>query len=141
MATYSITEAMSRVRGLPRRAGYRAAEIMKEEIQKSTHGIGEPMHLADTIKIEERANDTVAVTTNKFTKGPYGIREVGAIITDGRKALELRDDHHFKALHWEDPIGVDHFAHSVGPAKKANPFLKETAKKIRAEIAAKGLSL
>lgn len=140
MATYTITEAMSRVRGLPRRAGYRAAEIMKERIQATTHGPGIPFHLADTIKIEERADDTVAVTTNKFTSGPYGIREVGAIITDGRKALELRDDHHFKALHWEDPIGVDHFAKRVGPAQPNN-FLEYTKEEIKKEIAAKGLSL
>lgn len=132
MATYTITEAMARLKGLPRRVGYRAVEIMKEEITNSTNGPGIPVHLADTVKMEEMANGTITVSTNKYTHGQYGIREVGAIIRKGRPALKPREDHGFKVLHWTDPFGGEHFAKKVGPAEP-NEFVGRTLVRLERE--------
>lgn len=136
MATYTITEVMARLRGLPEKIANRGVEIMKEEVP---YGLGIDGHLRDTITAKKMADNTYTISTHKYTHGYYGIREVGAIVRNGRKPLEPRDDHGFTWLRWENPIGVEHFAKKVGPADP-NDFVKRTQERLEKEVAQKGLS-
>lgn len=145
MATMTITQVLGHLTGLKRNLGNKAAEIMTQRLKETTHGPGDPVHLYETIKVEERANDTVAITTNKYVGGgKYGIREVGAIIRKGRKELWPR---YSRVLEfppppgWDGPIdkktgmAVAHHASKADP----NDFVEYTMQKIREEIAAKGI--
>ena len=136
MATYTITEVMARLRNLPERVAQYAVEVMKEEVP---YGEGRNGHLRDTIKAEKMADGTYTVSTNKYTKGYYGIREVGASVRKGRPGLTVRDDHGFNVLKWRDYNGEWHSAHSVGPADP-NDFVKRTQKRVEDAVAQKGLS-
>ena len=87
MAEFTITECIAKLRRLPEKVAERAAEIMHDEIEATTNGPGIGGHLADTVKIGKYADGSYYVGTNKYTTGPYGIREVGAIIQAGRPEL------------------------------------------------------
>lgn len=133
MATYSITEVMARLRGLPEQMANTAVEIMRDEIKISTHGTGE---LAKSVKAEKTAESTYTISTNKWVGGGiYGIREVGAIIREGRKPLDPR----YKAAlafdpppGWQGPIskktGQAILAHA-GPARP-NDFVARTKNRL-----------
>lgn len=137
MATYdSITDVMVRIRELPEKVAERTVEIMKEEVP---YGEGLHGHLRDTIRADRMADGTYTVGTHKYTKGPYGIREVGAIIRAGRPGLKPRDDHGHEFLQWHDDDGW-HMAKEVGPAKP-NKFVERTIERINAEVKAKGLGI
>lgn len=99
MAVYDITTVMARLKELPEKVADKAVEIMKDEIRTSTHGTGE---LERSVRAEKMADGTYTVSTNKWTTGPYGIREVGALIRHGRPALEPR---YKEALAFDPPPG------------------------------------
>lgn len=129
MANMSITECIARLRKVPERAAERAVDIMREEIEETTNGTGE---LAKSVKAEKYADGTYRVGTHKYTKGPYGIREVGAIIQAGRPELYPR---YKKALRWEDPYGGVVFAKYAGPVPYKNNFVERTKNQLEKEFA------
>ena len=135
MADISVTDCIARIRHLPEAVADRTVEVMRDEINSSTHGTGE---LARTVRKGKYADGSYYVETAKYVGGGiYGIREVGAIIRAGRKALWPR---YRDALRWEDESGV-HFARppkdgtspAVGPAQP-NDFVTRTKDKVEGEI-------
>lgn len=95
MADITITECIARIRKLPEEVADRAVEIMREEVP---HVTGE---LAKSVRKGKYADGTYYVETAKYVGGGiYGIREVGAIIRAGRKALRPR---YGDWLVWKDP--------------------------------------
>lgn len=137
MAELSVTEVIARIGRMPKAMAERTAVVMKEKIRQSTHGPGIGGHLADTVKVEQYADGTYYVGTNKFTSGPYGIREVGAIIRHGRPELWPR---YVKALAFDPPPGWQGRVSKkgkavIGHAGPADPndFVEETVKEVESE--------
>lgn len=138
----SIDKVIARIRHMPEAMADRAVGLMKYYITISTHGTGE---LAASVRKGKYADGTFYVETHKYTKGPYGIREVGAIISKGRPGLKPRPDLNPRKgrysskdperarLRWFDPSGDVHYAKEVGPAEP-NDFLDKTVEHLEGEI-------
>lgn len=127
MAEITVADCIARIRRLPEAVADRTVEIMRDEINSSTHGTGE---LAASVRKDKYADGTYYVETTKYVGGGiYGIREVGAIIRKGRPALWPR---YAKTLHWRDESG-DHFTKHAGPAQP-NDFVTRTKNRVVDEI-------
>lgn len=124
MANYTISQALARLQHLPKKVGDRAKAIMQEEIPKKT---GE---LAESVKVEMYSNgEEVRVGPTKYVGGgQYGIRNLGAIVREGRPALDTR---YARVLRWEDETGL-HYATHVGKAKE-NDFIQKTINRLESE--------
>lgn len=132
----TIDKVIARIRRLPEAVADHAVDVMKEKINTlSKNPTGE---LASTVRKGKYADGSYYVETHKYTKGPYGIREVGAIISKGRPELWPR---YKKALAFPPPPGWDGPVSKkglvvIGHAQAAdpNPFLERTKEEVLKDI-------
>ena len=146
MATLEIKDCIARIKRIPERLADEAVEIMKLEINGSTHGTG---HLASTVKKRKYADGTYGVGTNDYVGGgKYAIREVGWIIREGRPELWPRYGKLLKfppPLNWDGPVSFDednvpYVTAKHAKAVKPNDFIGETVKVLRGYINGSELS-